>query len=320
MKKSVSKVLFTLCVLLSLLLVSCSGRPAAGDRPQDTAAALKLVQSGTQGIEISVLPNYPPSLLYDQNELIALVEVKNRGNHDVEAQDCFVQISGFDPNIITGTFNGPRSCADTAGGVLEGKNVYNTQGSNNQIEFRSSNVALPPGVFEYNPTLNFLTCYNYRTTANPQVCVDPLFYQITSEQKTCVPADVSTGGGQGAPVGISYVGVDMIGSKAVFEINVVNLGGGRVLSPRADIRNCGQASLEYTDLDKVAYSVQLSGGSLIDCKPRDGMVRLNNNQGKIVCTYNIPGASSYQTPLLIDLDYGYIQSFQKPIKIIQTPR
>ena len=291
---------------------------AAGERPVDTAAALRLVQTGTEGIQVNVLPNYPPPVLYDQNELVALVEIKNRGNHDLEPQDCFLQITGFDPNIILGAFNVPRSCAENVG-TLEGKNVYNTEGGVNQLEFKSSTVSLPESVFEYNPTLNFVACYNYVTTANPSVCVDPLLFQVTSEQKTCQPHDVGMAGGQGAPVGISYVGMDMVGRKAIFEINVQNLAGGRVLSPYSDIRSCGQASLEYIDLDKVAYEVQMSGGSLIDCKPKDGLVRLTNNQGKIVCQFDIPGASAFETPLRIKLNYNYIQSFQKPIRIIKTP-
>ncbi len=319
MSKSVKKVVLVCLLLMSLfLLVSCKGRVAAGERPVDTTAALRLVQTGTEGIQVNVLPNYPPPLLYDQNELVALVEIKNRGNHNLEPQDCFLQITGFDPNIILGAFNVPRSCAENVG-TLEGKNVYNTEGGVNQLEFKSSTITLPESVFEYNPNLNFVACYNYVTTANPSVCVDPLFFQVTSEQKTCQPHDVGMAGGQGAPVGVSYVGVDMVGRKAIFEINVQNLAGGRVLSPYSDIRSCGQASLEYTDLDKVGYEVQMSGGSLIDCKPKDGLVRLTNGQGKIVCQFDIPGASSFETPLRIKLNYNYVQSFLKPIRIIKTP-
>lgn len=313
--------LFPLVVLLALtflLLTACQSKVNAGEKPLDTAAALRAVQTGTQGIEIELLSNYPPNTIYDENELVAIVEVKNKGNYDLDQTDCFIQVTGFDPNIIKGGFHMPRSCAENIG-TLEGKDVYNTEGGFNQIEFTSPSVNLPLKVFEYNPILNFVSCYNYHTTANPEVCVDPQFYQVTSEQKTCIPQDVSTGGGQGAPVGISYVGVDMIGEKAIFEINVINQGGGRVLSPFANIQNCGQASLDYQDLDKVVYRVQLSGGSLIDCKPRDGTIRLNNNQGKIVCSFRINSPSAFKTPLMIDLDYGYINSFQKSIKIVRTP-
>jgi hypothetical protein len=202
--------------------------------------------------------------------------------------------------------------------MLEGKNVYNLEGGFEQVEFRSSSISLPRGVFEYNPTLNFVNCYAYHTTANPEVCVDPLFYQVTSEQKACRPIDVTMGGGQGAPVGISYVNVNMVGDKAIFEINIRNQGGGRVLSPYADIQNCG-LNLEYDDLDRINYYVEL-GGRPGDCKPRDGYVRLNNNNGKIVCTFGLHGGSAYKAPLLIDLDYNYMKSIKKQVKIISTPQ
>lgn len=316
MQKGVKIIIVLL--LISLVFIAACKQVPAGERPRDTAAILRQVQTGTQGVEISVLSNYPPAQVYDQNELIAIVEVKNRGNHDLEATDCFIQISGFDPNIILGGFNQPRSCAENVG-TLEGKNVYNVEGSANQIEFKSSTITLPAGVFDYKPTLNFVTCYNYQTVANPSVCVDPLLFQVTAEQRTCQPRDVAMGGGQGAPVGVSLVGVDMVGRKAIFEINVKNFGSGRVLSPYSDIRSCGQASLEYTDLDKVGYDVQMTGGSLLDCRPRDGLVRLTNNLGKIVCQFDIPAASAFETPLTVNLNYNYIQSFPKQIQIVKTP-
>jgi hypothetical protein len=321
MKKSVNKtVVITILLISMILLTACGNKVPGGENPRDTAAAIAAVQTGTQGIELSFLQNTPPPLIYDQNELVALVEVHNKGNYDLTAQQCFVQVTGFDQNIIKGGLQTPRSCAENAGGLFEGKNLYNVQGSTNFLEFKSPSVTLPAKVFEYSPTLNFVVCYNYHTFANPAVCVDPLFYQVTHEQKSCTPRNVGMGGGQGAPVGLSYVNVDMVGNKAIFEINVVNSGSGRVLSPYADIRTCGQASLKYDDLDKVAYTVQLSGGNLIDCKPRDGFVRLSNNNGKIVCSFNIPGSSAFETPLMVDLDYGYVQSYQKAIKIISTPQ
>ena len=315
------KRVWTGCLLLVfLLLIACRGRVPQGEQPLETEAAIRLVQTGTQGVELKVLPNYPPPVVYDKNELVALVEVQNQGNQDLEAQDCFVQVTGFDPNIILGGFDVPRSCAENVQ-TLEGKNIYNVQGGVNQLEFRSTNIALPSGVYEYNPKfILFKACYLYHTKASPSVCVDPLFYQITAEQKACdFRRSVLTGGGQGAPVGISYVGVQMAGGKAVFEINVVNLGGGRVTTNNVDIRNC-DTNIEYTDLDKVKYTVQMTGATMESCKPLDGYVRLTNNQGKIVCTFNLPNTGAYETPLLIDLDYGYIKSHQQPLKIIQTPQ
>jgi len=316
MKKSVSVLLFLLLVSLTFLS-SCSKVPA-GQNPQDTAAAVQALKTGTQGVEISILANYPPAITYDQNDLIALVEVKNKGNYDLQAQDCFIQVTGFDQNIIGGDFGAAQSCSSGAG-VLEGKKLYNTEGGFNQLEFSSQSVNLPIGAFDYAPTLNFLTCYNYQTTSSTPVCVDPLLYQITSEQKSCIPKDVGMAGGQGGPVSVSYAGVDMIGTRAIIDISISNFGGGRVLSPSADVRNCGQTALEYTDLDKVMYNVELNGGSRVDCKPADGYVRLVNNQGKIVCTFDINGQSAFETLLITNLQYGYIKSTTKNLRIVKTP-
>ena len=315
MKKSVVPLISML--LITLFLISCGGNVAGGDKPIDTATALKAVQTGSQGLVVRSIQNYPPDLIYDRNELTVMLDIDNKGNFPLLPQDCFVQITGFDPNIIKGGQN-IQSCSATNSLPLEGKTVYNIQGGTNQLLFQFLNVELPPGVFEYNPTLNFVTCYKYHTTANPVVCLDPLFYQVTPQQKNCIPKTVSMGGGQGAPVGITYVGVQMIGGKAVFEINVQNLATpGRALSPDIDLQSCGSSSITHTDLDKIYYTISMVGKP-IDCKPYQ-FIRLVNNNAKIVCTTPVNSASAYETPLLIELDYNFIQSMQKPIKIVRTP-
>jgi hypothetical protein len=306
-------------IILLFILTSCGPKVPGGERPLDTAAALQQVKTGTQGLEVSIVPNYPPSTIYDIGELIALIEIRNKGNYDLELQDCFIHATGFDKNIIRGGFDQPRSCAEGLG-VLEGKNVYNLDGALNQIEFNSPNIVLPLGIPDYNPTLNFLTCYNYKTKASPQICIDPLLYQVSSLQKSCdYRRSISVGSGQGGPVGVSNVGVDMVGNRAIFDITVTNFGSGNVLSPFANIQSCGDANLNRQDFDKVGYSVRLSD-SIGNCNPRDSIVRLSNGRGKIICSFDVPGTVAYETPLLIDLDYGYIQSFSKPIKIIRTPQ
>ncbi|HLC52480.1 MAG TPA: hypothetical protein VJI98_04520 [Candidatus Nanoarchaeia archaeon] len=307
-------------LFISLFVLSaCQPGVSGGERPLETAAALERVKTGTQGVEIEIVPNYPPETIYDQNELISLVDVKNVGNDDLDLQDCFIHITGFDKNIIRGGLELPRSCAEGLN-ILEGKSVYNLDGGFNQIEFRSPNIALPFGIPNYQPRLNFLACYNYHTIASPQVCIDPLLYQVSPQQKACdYRKGVNVGGGQGGPVGISHVGVDMVGNRAIFDITVSNFGSGQVLSPFTNIQACSDANLQRTDFDKVGYSVRLSD-SIGNCNPQDNIVRLSNGRGKIVCSFDVPGTSAYETLLLIDLDYGYINSISKSINVIRTPR
>jgi hypothetical protein len=320
MVKRAGKMLFVFTLfVVSIFLVSCSN-VAGGNTPVDTATALKQAHTGTQGIEIQLLPNYPAAMIYDTNELIALLEVRNKGADDISMSDCFIQVTGFDPNIIRGGFDIAVPCTGLMQGTLEGKNVYNPQGGINQIEFRSSDIKLPDGIFEYNPVLNFVTCYNYHTIASPLVCLDPLFYQDVNIQKTCTPKAVSLSGGQGGPVGVSYVNAQMMGGKATFEINIQNMGGGKVFSPNSGVSDCAKSSIERSKMDLVRYKVEMSNGVPLSCKPIGEEVRLAANSGKIICTATVPGTAAYETPLKIDLDYNYMTSFTKAIKIVGTPQ
>jgi len=111
----------------------------------------------------------------------------------------------------------------------------------------------------------------------------------------------------------------MIGNRAHFEISIRNMGTGEVLSPFADIRSCS-SSFDRTQKNKVAYTVKLGHGSFGNCKPQGGIVTLYNGQEtKIFCDFNIPGTVAYETPLTIDLDYGYMQSYNNQVRIIKTP-
>ncbi|MBU1974005.1 MAG: hypothetical protein KKH52_01260, partial [Nanoarchaeota archaeon] len=68
-----------LILVISIFLISCQNNVPAGEQPLETEAALRMVQTGMEGVELSFLPNYPPNLIYDQNELVAILEVKNKG-------------------------------------------------------------------------------------------------------------------------------------------------------------------------------------------------------------------------------------------------
>ena len=315
MTKAMQKrVVLLLLLTFSLLLTSCGFKPEAGETPLESEAAIRMSRTGTQGLEMRFLQDLPPRTLYDSTEFVAVAEIWNKGGHDIQLGGCFVELTGFDPNIMQGMVS-RQACSPQ---LLEGKKPYNLDGVFEQVEFLSPTIKLPFGVHDYNPNLNLIACYEYQTIASPLVCVENSLYTISSEQKSCIVQDVSTGGGQAAPVGVSYVDVEMAGNRAVFAISVNNYGTGRVLSPDSSLSSC-PATLQYNDFDKVDYSVRLSGGGVGDCKPRDGLVRMTNDQGKIVCTFDIGNSPSYETPLLINLNYNYMESFRQPINIIKTP-
>ncbi len=307
--------IITLATLI-LFTTSCSG--GSGSTPQDALSAMKAAQSGTEGIVTRTVPNYLPSVIFDGQQLSLMMEVRNKGSTNVEPQDCFVHVTGFDHNIIPGGLDVPRSCGDNYG-TLDGKNIYNLDGSFNQLVIDSSTINLPIGVNEYSPNLVIDTCYRYTSTATATVCIDPENYNFETSQKACTPGSVGLGGGQGGPVGVSYVGVTMAGHRATFDINVQSFGGGTVLSNSAEIQNCGFNNWNFEDLNRVIYSVRFGNGQPLDCKPRDGLVRLSGNNGKIICTAEVPSGAAYETPLIVDLSYGYKTSTTQSVRIVRTP-
>jgi hypothetical protein len=275
------------------------------------SAVTKYVRSGNQGVELAFVKDLPPRQIYDTSDLVAVVEVRNLGSYDLGVNDCFIQFGGFDYNIVRGV-QSRQSCGD-----LAGKSEFVIDGGFDTIEIESSNILLPPDVDQYTPSIVATTCYEYRTIAAPQVCVDPSFFEITRDQRACEVRDFGLGGGQGAPVAVTYVNTDMAGSKASFQIDVANVGTGRVVSPQANLAQC--PSLRYDDFDQVRYSVSLTGGQLIKCSPADFMLRLSNNRGKIVCVFDVGNTQARETPLRIELNYNYMQSIRTPVEILRTP-
>lgn len=313
------KVVIGVIIVISLFLLSSCTQGVDRTDPRQGESAQLRAHTGTRGVELTFDPQYPPLQIYDNSPLIMLIKVQNQGSHNLRAEECFVKVSGFDPNIIRGGMSALRSCAENMGGMIEGKSAYNPEGDVNMLEFKSDNIRLPTGTFRYNPMLNIVSCYNYRVIASPLVCVDPQSYSYDPTRKSCIPRDVGVSGGQGGPVGVSHVKVDMALNQANFEITINNFDSGIVLSPNVDIRTCDDGNLNYDLYNRVRYDVMLSGGNKIDCSPRDGMVRLSNNVGKIFCKFQITEGNAFETPLTISLDYSYKKVYQKQINIIKTP-
>lgn len=304
------KMIVVYCLILLVFVVGCT--PKQPENPQDVAAVTRFVRSGSLGLDMRFVQNFPPNQIYDTTNLPVLLELRNLGTFDLAGNKCFIQLSGFDQSIIRG-MNVRQLC-----GELPGKSVYSLEGGFGTIDFNSGNMILPADVDMYKPNIVATVCYEYQTIASPQVCVDPQFYDLVATQKACQVRDFGVSGGQGAPVAVTYVNVDMMSNKAVFAIDIANVGGGRVVSPRAGIDRC-PVGLKYDEFDQVRFRVELSGGRLVQCSPKDFMVRLVNNKGKIVCTFDIGNTQAFETPLRVELDYNYVQTVSKTVEIVRTP-
>ena len=306
-------------VVIALLFIAGCGPGGGGI---SSTAPTPDAHSGSEGVVIRFLPNYPPQQIYDTQPFDVMVEVRNRGAADVNPAKGNVYLSGFDPAMIPGI---PTTGAQLP--TIEGKTEFNPEGGYETVEFKSALRAL--GVKEidkYSAPLQATACYLYYTVASENVCIDPDPYSVTGERKVCTPTSVGFGT-QGAPIAVTSVDVDAAPRTTRFKISIANVGGGVVFKPGGNtLSKCSPYSmnpLEYNEINHVMVTkVEVSGRQITStCKPEGGFIRLDPaGRGELFCEFSgIPGSSAYATPLIVELDYGYKSSVIRNVDILRTP-
>ncbi len=314
-------------IVLLLFIVGCTGSDNTdANDVQDT------YRIGTEGLVLNFIDNFPPTRVFDKevaNSFQVMLEVANRGAHDIPKTDADFYISGYDKNIIRdlrGRDNLDKK--DRLSGQLAGKSYFNPDGASEYLEFKGTvNQLSGLNIDIYPATLLVTACYKYSTIANAQVCIDPSPFATGVTNKVCTPQAVATGS-QGAPIAISSIDVDARPQNTRFKVYVQNVGGGDVFKEgkmvQCDPEN--NLGLTFQELDYVRVESINVGGDAIDpvkCNPltsEDGgyYMRLTNGQGFMVCEYPTSGTGAYTSPLTVELSYGYRDTVAKHIEIVKS--
>ncbi len=207
----------------------------------------------------------------------------------------------------------------------------------------------------YSTNIFAQSVYPYITDANIVLCVDPDVYGISASQKACEMRPYSSGSGQGAPVGVTKIEPTAIGGgKILYRVYIANLGDGEVVdyskapyemkpSDIGHVRyrigspSAGGTRISITTGDgsvTIGSTVRDITGEAVGLSYRDKNFRINYNpksnyaysedmvrlhDGKAVITKVIDysnNAYAFQTPLQITLEYGYMESAQQRIEIV----
>ncbi len=300
-------------IIISFLSIGCKRQPSPD------AGRGEEIYKGTEGLEMNFIKNMPPDRLYDTTSLNVLLELENEGTYDLSGSRCRLYLSGFDDRIIRG-IDKNKQCASS----LEGRNILNPEGGYNTQQFSTDIIDLPDYLDKLPQKIVVTSCYESQTTASPIVCVDPHLYELGPIERACIVKDITTSGGQGAPVAVSGVEVEMAGRERVaFNIKVQNVGDGIPLYHGASVFTDCPFNIDPKDYNIISYDVDMVGGQRVRCAPEiDGedKIRLVNDRGTIFCTFRISGDTAYTTPLRIILYYNYMDSISKDIEIIKTPQ
>ncbi len=199
--------------------------------------------------------------------------------------------------------------------LLAADNYDYPGGDLDYIEYHGRIIDWPEGVDQIPQRLLITNCYMYTTFAAPIVCIDPQPY--VESRKACTARQISWSGSQGAPVAITRVVQENTPRKAVFHITVENVGGGTVFDP-GDLEKCSPyfpGGARSNDLNQIWIGYVRIGDYELSCTPETS-VRLYNGRAEFTCTYPIEYAelnSAYETPLVIELWYGYSKVMERPI-------
>ncbi len=276
--------------------------------------------TGTMGLEMYFVPNAPPSKVYDGDSLDIMIELRNRGSYP--ESDTFqgkLEISGFDPNAIRGTWEGGNEIPVS----LRGRSREYPDGGYDIMTYSDKRgVKVPFGGPKYDATFLVTACYKYKTITDPKVCIDPEPYKVITEKKVCRFDDaISTGGGQGAPVAITRIEERVSSDHIIFDIYISNVGNGKVID-WTSYDYC-PFELELKDVNRVRVNAKLPFDSNPQCTPRgsgsEPVMLRDGGTGFITCKFRKPETgTTFITSLHIELDYVYSSSIEKRVEIIKV--
>ncbi|MBW3004209.1 hypothetical protein KY310_00040 [Candidatus Woesearchaeota archaeon] len=297
------KIIF--CLILALFLTSCG---IVSQKKEQIK--IPGVHEGTKGVILSFLSNAPPSEIYENKPFEIMVDVQNKGAADIKNGMLVINVEEQQVDLES---------ANDARFDLDGKSVFNPEGSKEIKEFRAKSKFLITGIEAYDTAITATACYPYKTEATALVCIDT---DLAGRVKTkpCKTQKITLSGGQGAPIAISSVEPKMMLHDDVekvqpeFIIKIQNSGTGQVLVREKVYEACTGKPLGPEAWNRMQVRAKLSDIPLV-CKPE--IVRLAEDT-TVVCTLE-EGISktqgTYTAPLSIEADYGYLDRAVKKINI-----
>jgi hypothetical protein len=262
---------------------------------------------GSEGIVFDYVTSKPPSSIRrDSNTLSVIVDYSNKGTYSPNSLIFF--LSGYDPSYLFG-----QSVISKSSQKLEAKTQYTPQGSQIFSAQWESGINRPEGKGPIPQTLFLTACYDYKTTAEVSICINPGSDEYDKTQtRKCEYSVKGLNGDQGAPLAITAIRQSAENNNLYVEVEVSNKGKG--ISFLTNVNDC--LSISRNDKDVFSARVSVSGQEL-ECEPQksSGKIRMQSNKAILSCKKQISFAPYTTTLLKVELNYNYIDNKIKEIMI-----
>jgi hypothetical protein len=347
-------------LLFSLIIAACTSNPSNQNR-----AVLPKYYTGTDGVTVAFSANNPPDTVYEDSDVAVYAEIWNRGAYSIEKtagleDRPIVVYLGLDPWYLSVQDNYKEAKIKK----LEDKYELLLAGKSDAWQLGEKTIA-PLAVLHVNPIvgtrespttrLDLFACYYYRTSFMENVCIDGDVYNI-DPKPICKNKGTYTYSGQGAPVIVSRLDVDMVpagldeaagkttGSVPVLDEagNIVNITQGEQDVSRIAIRpsfrihftNAGRGIIFASTEDSNPCLGDPREGESMRIKAKLGTIdlecskpemQLYGNEGTVRCalpdgTGDVPFTMSrnYMMPLTVEAEYFYMTTASRELKVERT--
>jgi len=311
-------------IIILIFLVSCTNPLGGGpDAPVTEVDIFK----GTKALQAEFLESAPPKETYEESPVKIGLMVRNEGPYDIKS--AYIALAVENQLMELKKPSSPLMTFD-----IRGKTVPQPVAEQETYFFDLETHNITKQSEKMTTTILTTFCYNYKTIANPGVCIDTDIYNLRPGDKPCEKEDVSLDS-QGAPIAVTLIESEMLpeGDKYVrpmFTIHVANKGNGEVLRPNKVKDACSsspESNITVQDYNTFDYEVKMGGendGIVLDCTPK--LFRLKSDRDFIRCSLprEVEGVGksgisvdeySYTTPLYIKLNYGYTFSISRTMDI-----
>ncbi len=327
-------------IFLILFILGCGTQTSKTTKEID-------VRVGLEGLKLEFLKNTPPQKVFEGQTFPVIVKVANKGASSLKDNDKAILSLGVEKDYTENVQLLPAGRIQPVGSNaasfnLEGRSTINVKGEEEVISYNIKAGKVDPQSEFHSSTAIATLCYPYETTLDSTICIDTDVSNIRSGKKVCKLQDLVLNNGQGAPVAVTKIEIQMLPSQESqqspegygniipqFLIFVENRGQGTVIKREVVQKFCTQSDTTHENLNIVYVDAFLSGEKL-ECQLQAkqgsnerGHIKLKDKKDIVRCFLK-DGRSgtqdSYLAPLKIVLSYGYTQSISANYLIQKTAR
>ena len=302
---------------------------------------------GMEGLTAEFSKTAQPQIVFENSNFPVLLTLRNKGAYDIKAKSGLISFGRekdyvtelkFSKNDRLGTVE-----KDTMSFDIEGKREINPKGDELILELTGTAGKLDPQSENKLSTITATLCYPYRTLVSATACIDTDVFGTRPVKKVCSAKEIAMSNGQGAPVAVTKIVPQMVPEGDVihpqFLIFVENRGSGSPVNILKYNNVCSKQDSDNKDLWNVAFlKAYIRDNKQLVCCPNfegkcqeketdinkfTGLIRFRDNKDFVRCFFSegVPkNYDAFTTPLRIEIDYGYVQSYsteffiQKPLK------